>query len=77
MPAVPRLTLSAFRDRYFETHGDSLEERTLDTAKLHFKHLVRILGAGFKIRELRLSHLQAYADQRSKEKAAGGKRVPR
>jgi integrase len=69
------LTLAAFRDRYFQTHQESLEERTLDTAQLHFKHLVRILGADFPIRELTLADLQGYVDRRSKEKNSAGKRI--
>ncbi len=74
-PAVPRLTLAAFGDRYFDTHRDSLEERTLETAQLHLRHLVRILGVGFPIGELKLANLQAYADQRSREKTTNGKRI--
>ena len=69
------LTLGAFRDCYFQTHQEALEERTLNTAKLHFKHLVRILGADFPIRDLTLSDLQRYVDRRSKEKNSAGKRI--
>ena len=69
------LTLAAFRDRYFQTHQESLEERTLNTAQLHFKHLVRILGADFPIRDLTLADLQGYVDRRSKEKNSTGKRI--
>jgi integrase len=74
-PAMPCLTLAAFRDSYFDTHRDSLEARTVDTAELHFKHLVRILGAGFPIRDLKLASLQKYADRRSREKTAAGNRI--
>jgi hypothetical protein len=57
----------------FETHRGSLEANTLDTAELHFKHLTRILGAGFPIGDLKLADLQGYADRRSREKAPEGK----
>jgi integrase len=69
------LSLAAFRDRYSQTHQKSLEERTLDTAQLHFKHVVRILGTDFPIRELTLTDLQQYVDRRSKEKNSAGKRI--
>jgi integrase len=68
-------TLAAFRDRYFQTHQEALGERTLNTAQLHFKHLVRILGADFPIRDLTLADLQGYVDRRSKEKNSAGKRI--
>jgi hypothetical protein len=73
--APRRLTFAAFRDCYLETHAESLEDRTLHTTKLHFKHLTRILGDGFPIRELKLADLQGYADRRSREKTAEGKRI--
>jgi integrase len=69
------VTLEAFRDRYIQTHREALEERTINTAELHFKHLVRILGADFPIRDLTLADLQRYVDRRSKEKNAAGKRI--
>jgi integrase len=68
-------TLSAFRDRYLATHRDSLEERTVDGIELHFKHLCRVLGAQFPIRELKLADLQDYVDRRAKAKGIGGKRL--
>lgn len=69
------LTLAAFGDCYFHTHQEALEERTLNTALLHFKHLVRILGEDFAIRDLTLGDLQGYVDRRSKEKNSAGKRI--
>jgi hypothetical protein len=74
-PAPPRLTLAVFRDRYLDTHRDSLEERTIDTAELHFRHLTRILGAGFPIRELKPADLKGYVDRRSREQTAEGRRI--
>lgn len=68
-------TLSAFRDRYLTTHRDSLEERTVDGIELHFKHLCRVLGASFPIRELKLADLQDYVDGRAKAKGMSGKRL--
>ena len=74
-PVLPRLTLAAFRDRYLETYRESLEDRSIETAQLHFKHLTRILGDGFPIGGLKLADLQGYADRRSKQKTAKGKRI--
>lgn len=52
-PAVAKgiATLAAFRDCYLATHRDSLEPRTVGGIELHFKHLCRILGDAFPIRE--------------------------
>jgi integrase len=74
-PDPPHLTIAAFRDRYLETHRGSLESNTLDTAGLHFRHLARILGAGFPIRDLKLADLQGYADRRSREKTVEGRQI--
>jgi integrase len=74
-PAPSRaLTLRDFRDRYLATHRESLEDRTVEGIELHFKHLCRILGVGFPIRELKLPDLQRYVDRRSKAKGTGGQR---
>ncbi|MCA9264520.1 MAG: site-specific integrase, partial [Planctomycetales bacterium] len=53
----------------------SLEESTLTGMRVHVRHLVRILGAGLPIGNLRLGELQRYVDQRSQEKGIKGKRV--
>jgi integrase len=69
---MPRpTTLVELRDRYLETNVASLEERTLDTARLHFKHLVRTLGEQFTISELTLADLQKHVDRRAKVKVRG------
>src|SRR5258707_1060847 len=40
-----KLTLGSLRDRYLDTHGNgTLEVRTLDGIRLHFKHLTTALG---------------------------------
>ena len=74
---VPKLILGSLRDRYLETHGNgTLEERTLDGIKLHFKHLATALGEAFPIGDLALSNLQAYVDRRAKAKNVRGKLSP-
>lgn len=67
--------LATFRDRYLDTHRESLEARTIEGIELHFKHLCAALGDQFPIRELKLGNLQAYVDRRSKAKGMSGKRL--
>ncbi|WP_435018391.1 site-specific integrase [Tundrisphaera sp. TA3] len=70
-------TLGTLRDRYLETHGNgTLEERTLDGIRLHFRHLAAALGEAFPIGELALADLQAYVDRRAKAKGIRGKLSP-
>ena len=68
-------SLAALRDRYLATRGEALEARTLDTARLHFKHLCGLLGDGYPIRDLTLPDLQGYVDRRGKQKARDGRRI--
>jgi site-specific recombinase XerD len=75
IPVTAGLTVAAFRDRYLETHRESLEDRTVEGIELHFKHLVATLGERFPIRELKLSDLQGYVDRRARAKGTGGKRL--
>ena len=74
-PSSGKLTLGDFRDRYLATHQQSLEQRTLGTLRLHFKHLCAALGEGFPIREITLSDLQGYVDRRAKAAGRNGKRL--
>jgi integrase len=75
--APVRVTLGSLRDRYLETHGNgTLEERTLDGIRLHFKHLTAALGEAFPIRDLALADLQAYVDARAKAKGVRGRLSP-
>jgi integrase len=60
------ITLGELRDRYLRTHKDSLEDRTLDTMRLHFKHLCAALGERFFVHELTLADLQDYVNARAK-----------
>jgi integrase len=69
------LTLGEFRDRYIATNRDSQEKRSMDGIELHFKHLAAALGERFPIRELKMSQLQGYIDQRGKAKGMFGRRL--
>jgi hypothetical protein len=68
-------TLRDLRDRYLSTHRGSLEDRTVDGIELHFKHLCRVLGDGFPIRELKMADLQGYVDRRARAKGNAGRRL--
>jgi integrase len=68
-PTPPQaLTLGQLRDRYLATHRASLEENTVATIELHFRHLASHFGARFPIVELSLADLQGYVDHRAKAK---------
>ncbi len=70
-PAAP--PLGGLRDLYQQTHASSLEERTLDGIRLHFKHLASSLGERFPIAELSLPDLQGYVERRSKARGHRGR----
>jgi hypothetical protein len=65
-------TLAELRDRYLETHGDSLEHHTMRGFRRHFRHLGRLLGESFLIRKLSLADLQGYVDRRAKARGRRG-----
>jgi len=69
------IALAALRDRYLATRREALEARTLDTARLHFKHLCVLLGEGYPIRGLTLPDLQSYVDRRGKQRTRDGGRI--
>ncbi len=67
------LTLVELRDRYFDVHGNgTLEENTVAGMRLHFKHWITTLGAGFLINSLTMADLQGHVDRRSKMKGMRG-----
>ena len=68
------LTLVGLRGRCLLTHRGSLEDRTVAGLELHFKHLCRVLGEGFPVREWKLADLQGYVDRRARAKGTGGKK---
>jgi integrase len=72
LDAGQKPTLGTLRDRYLETHAASLEHHTLRGIRRHFRHLARLLGEGFPIRQLSLADLQGYVDKRAKAKGRRG-----
>jgi integrase len=73
--AVTVVSLSNLRDRYVSTHRGSLEDSTLATSEMHFRHLIKWFGGKFPIAELSLADLQGYVDERSKAAGAKGRRL--
>ncbi len=63
----PSLTLGALRQAFLTTRQSILEETTLAGMRLHFAHLVRILGENRLIHELTRPDLQAYVHARGKD----------
>lgn len=61
------LALADLRDTYLGSQEGKLEQTTLDSIKLHFNHLVRVLGGKWLVSPLSRSDLQAYVDARAKE----------
>lgn len=75
-PAKPRttngapqvyLTLDELRETYCRSQEKKLEATTMIGIRLHFRHLVRLLGAGRRLAEMKRPDLQCYVDKRSKE----------
>jgi integrase len=70
------VSLGLLRDRYLQTHGNgTLEDTTLETARLHFKHLVASLGEQFSARRLALSDLQRHVDRRAQSQGKADRRL--
>src|SRR4051794_26391591 len=72
--ATRRVTasLGTLRDQFVATHSGTHEAKTLDTTKIHFKHLGATLGETFPLAELTHATLQRHIERRA---AAGIKPV--
>jgi integrase len=65
--AQKQLTLSELRESYFRSQEKKLEQTTLEGIRLHFDHLVRILGNKTVIPLVKRPDLQRYVNKRSEE----------
>ena len=74
-PAAAKITLPTLRDRYIETHTASLEANTIQLIRIHFGHLVGILGEDFCVSDTQLADLQRYVDKRTKAKGLHGRKL--
>ena len=67
-------TLGQFCKAFVSAIPDgSLEDSTLGGMDTHLKHLIRVLGATFSLKEVELEDLQRYVDSRSNDKGLRGK----
>jgi len=65
----PIRTLAELKDGYLKAVGiGAMEDNSLCTVRMHLKHFVKTLGAGFPIQTLALSHLQEHVERRAKKK---------
>jgi integrase len=66
-------TLGQLRDKYVETFGNgTIESSTLYTRRIHFGHLVRILGEDVKLLDLTHERLQEYVNKRGAKTKRNG-----
>ncbi len=70
--APPATTFGFLRDRYLAAHGNgAMEASSIDTLKLHLKHISDSIGDRFPMRELGFSEVQGHIDRRSAAKYRG------
>lgn len=58
------LPLHLLRERYLESHGDSVEANSLSTYRIHLNHVVDTLGRDFPMADLKTSDLQKHVNRR-------------
>jgi len=63
-PPEVTLTLADLQGKYFETNRKSLEQTTIDSIEVHFRHLEGVLG-DTNLHRLQLMDLQKYVDERT------------
>jgi integrase len=72
---VASLTLTELFSQYKSSMPQgALETNSLYTVGIHLKHLQRLMGAKFSVRQLTLTDLQSYVERRSRE--AGRRKKP-
>ena len=59
-PSVTKTSLTNLKLKYIETHQASLEANSLESIRIHFRHLERVLGASFCITDRRPFRLVAW-----------------
>lgn len=63
-PPPPVVTLGQLRDEFVKAQSVAVEENTLYTIRIHFKHLVTSLGSDFDLSKLTLKHLDKHVARR-------------
>jgi integrase len=68
------ITLAHLRDRYVETMSiGAIEKNSLDTVKMHIRHIIKTFGNKFQLGDLTLNSLQEHVNRRAKAKGIRGK----
>lgn len=71
-PTTAAITFGQLREAYLAAHGNgAVEQNTLATARLHFRHLAKTLGDRFAVGQLKQSDLQRHIDRRLGERFRG------
>jgi integrase len=68
------VTLQRVRDEYLESLPENaLESNSLYTLNIHMRHFLKVIGASFRVRDLKQQTLQGYVNKRSKMEGRRGK----
>ena len=66
------VTLERLRDKYVETMSIAIEKNSLETVKMHIRHIIRTLGGKFRLDDITLNSLQDHVNRRAKAKGLRG-----
>lgn len=66
------LTLGQLRDQYIEVHSNgAIEENSLDTVRMHLRHVIATVGISFRVGSLTTADLQQHIDRRARKRYRG------
>jgi integrase len=72
MPLPQVLTLVELSDLYIAVHSnEAMEENSLDTVRMHLRHVITTLGKPFQIGSLTTADLQKHVDRRARKHYRG------
>ena len=73
LAAAPRpLLLNELCDMYLSVQSNgAIEANSLDTVRMHLRHIKKTLGESFPIATLEVSHLQNHVDRRARKRYRG------
>jgi len=73
---ISSLTLARLFDEYFASlPGSSMEANSLDTANIHKRHILSVIGPNRRVRDISHGTLQDYVNARSRKKGRRDKRI--
>jgi len=72
LPPQQLLTLGELRDQYLAVHANgSMEENSLDTVRMHLRHVIATLGVSLRVNSLTTADLQSHIDRRGRKRYRG------